>query len=251
MSFISDLGHSIAHIAQEAVTDIANAETGGLAGIVTNLAKTGLDTFMKDLGGGMEKLGSSLLHAGQDLVKQFSHPGGIHPPKHPKHPAATGGTKSPAQGGVSTPAAPTGYAPLPSAPTQSGDVGVIGSGVENAAAPTWTPVNNTTASPATTSGVKPSSTVMGTGDSELDAILHDPGASVESKIFALLMKLQDKKEKELDGKINELGGKDNPSQADLAELQRVQSQLSELTQLTTNMMKSYKDMKDSIIGNMR
>src|SRR5437660_1114572 len=142
MSFLSNIGHSIAHIAQEAVHDIESAGGGGkLAETISGLAKTGLDSFMKDLGGGLEKLGSSFLHA--------------------------------------------------------------------------------------------------------------PSASVQGKIFARLMKRSDKKEKELKGAIDNLSGKDQPSQADLANLQRVQNQMSELTQLTTNMMKSYKDMKDSIIGNIR
>ena len=79
------------------------------------------------------------------------------------------------------------------------------------------------------------------------------GMSLEDKIFAILMKLQEKKEGELDTLVGGMGDKtaDKLSQKDMVNLQRIQSDLSQLSTLTTNLMNTFKQMKDSVIQNIR
>jgi hypothetical protein len=91
-------------------------------------------------------------------------------------------------------------------------------------------------------------------DQQLDSILSDPGASLESKIFALLTKLGKAGEKKVKDQVDSLAAKEKKGeklgQMELNELQRAQSDLAQLTQLQTSLMQSFKQMKDSVIQNI-
>lgn len=102
-------------------------------------------------------------------------------------------------------------------------------------------------------------------DKELESIMKG-GGSIEDKIFRLMMKLQKDKRGEVEGKFKEYqaaskdgeggaegaggaGGKDKSEV--LQEMQKAAGELSQLVSLTTNMMGSFKQMKDAVIQNIR
>jgi hypothetical protein len=285
MSFLSNIGSSIANIAQEAVSDIESVGGGSLADSVTSLAQTGLDSFMRDLGGGLENIGRSFINAGQDLIQNFSQPGSIYPPANPNDPS---------QGGFDLPSDPTGYAPLPGAPTSSGDTGVIGNptglptldGSQGGA-----PTDTTSAPTVTDSGdvgpgmsaptdqqvQKNSGMAAATGDdalksiedqttSDVNNIMNNPALSLESKIFMILLALQKGKREEMKEHLQKAtdlkksssgmtGADKDKADADANQetqlLQQSASDLNELTTMTTNIQKLQHDMKMASIQNIR
>lgn len=102
-------------------------------------------------------------------------------------------------------------------------------------------------------GNPPASQTGGSGKTEGSFADSLKGMSLEDKIFAILLKLQEKKEGELDTLVGGMGDKtaDKLSQKDMVNLQRIQSDLSQLSTLTTNLMNTFKQMKDSVIQNIR
>jgi len=98
----------------------------------------------------------------------------------------------------------------------------------------------------------PGAPTVGSGsESDIDKMLDGPG-SIEDKIFALLMHLQKEKKGEVADKMKSMKGMKGDDRADmLQELQKSTGELSQLTQLTTGLMQNFKQMKDSVIQNIR
>jgi len=99
----------------------------------------------------------------------------------------------------------------------------------------------------TIGGSTPSST--GNVDGDINSILQG-GGSLEDKIFAVLMLLQKEKKDQVEKKIGNLGNTQD-KEKNLQELQKSTGELSQLTQLTTGLMNNFKQMKDSVIQNIR
>lgn len=83
--------------------------------------------------------------------------------------------------------------------------------------------------------------------------------SLESKIFELLMKLMEAKEKDVNSKLDDAlasetktkDGGTEISQSKLIPFQKAQGELANLNQLTTSIVSTFKQMKDSVIQNIR
>lgn len=86
-------------------------------------------------------------------------------------------------------------------------------------------------------------------DGDINSILQG-GGSLEDKIFAVLMLLQKEKKDQVEKKIGNLGNTQD-KEKNLQELQKSTGELSQLTQLTTGLMNNFKQMKDSVIQNIR
>lgn len=62
-----------------------------------------------------------------------------------------------------------------------------------------------------------------------------------------LVKNANTKMGDLDSQMNTIMNSENPSQQDLLKLQQMMNQMNMLVQMTSQLMKSYKDMMESVI----
>lgn len=79
------------------------------------------------------------------------------------------------------------------------------------------------------------------------------GGSLEDRIFALLMKLLEKKEGEVEGKLKDLEGAEggDSEKTELQKLQKANGELSSLNSLITNITQSMNESKMAVIRNIR
>lgn len=104
---------------------------------------------------------------------------------------------------------------------------------------------------------------LGQDDRDLNDMIQN--GSLEEKIFALMLKMAKTKEGELEASVNKAdknmasrkgsgaqGAESKGSeQRDMFELQKVQGELSAINSLTTNMLNTFKQMRDGVIQNIR
>jgi hypothetical protein len=103
-------------------------------------------------------------------------------------------------------------------------------------------------------------------NADINAIFNDPSMSMEDKILAILMKLQEKQENKVQGLTKSLVDTDNANNAATAKdpnaktqsiqgvqmkLQQAMSQMNELQTFATNFEKNEHDTKMSVINNIR
>lgn len=223
---------TVSNFAESAVEFVTGSEAAGdvagLAGAWLTGDALGIASQAGDLGtnimGGLGTLFDGVGKAAQDAWKEFSNPGSIREPNASQ--CTCGGYNAGEANGPH-------------------DTGAFG-------------------------GQSASQGIGGAGglDAEIDAIMKG-GGSIEDKIFALLMALQrDKKAKvgKAMDKFTQLtkdAGKAADSKADnqhelgadkdaaMQAMQKEMGELSQLTQLASNLQSSFKQMKDSVIQNIR
>jgi hypothetical protein len=211
---------TVSNFAESAVEFVTGSEAAGdiagLAGAWLTGDALGIASQAGDLGtnivGGLGTLFGGVADAAKDAWKEFSNPGSISQP-------------NPSQctcGGY-----PAGEASGPN------DVGTVGQGAGQTEGPGK-------GQPMTDAQL----------DAQVNSILAG-GGSIEDKIFAILMLIQKDKKNKVEGKLNELKGAKEDKDVKLQELQKETGELSQMTQLTTNLMASFKQMKDSVIQNIR
>lgn len=97
-----------------------------------------------------------------------------------------------------------------------------------------------------------------TGQSEWDSVINDPNASIEDKIFALLMKLQEKQQNKIKEKAEKIDSKTSSgnetqsaaSSKDATELQKMTQDLQQLQSITTNILQLFHDAKKNALQNI-
>ena len=109
-----------------------------------------------------------------------------------------------------------------------------------------------TEAPATTQAPTGSEIAAG-GYNSGDTSISSGGGSLEDRIFALLMKLLEKKEGDVEDRLEdaEKGSGGESEKTDMHKLQKANSELSALNQLTTNILQSFNDSRMAVIRNIR
>lgn len=229
----SDLAESLVEglTGSEGLGDIAGMAAAHFTGDAAGVAGQGQD-LMENVGKGLMKFAEGVFNAAKDAVQVFSNPGAVKSPSQ----EATQGTG--------------GYAPGEA--TGPTDTGVVGDPPAAGGAQGAGQTEGAGGAEGSGGAEGASGTDTQSQMNDLDAILNDPGASLESKVFALLSKLQLKSEGKLEGIVKKMGtGKDDKlNQKDMTDLQRAQADVSQLTSITTSLLQGFKQMKDSIIQNI-
>jgi hypothetical protein len=101
-----------------------------------------------------------------------------------------------------------------------------------------------------TDGTDPS---QSSDTSDMQAIINDPNASIEDKVFAIMMQLVSKQEDKVKGSINKMGdGKESALSAkESQQLQQDSNKLNQLQSMLTNLQQMFHQTSMSITQNLR
>jgi hypothetical protein len=295
MGFLDSIGSSISDIASSVVDDLSGAGLDGTLGSIASLAFGGADGgLIGEVGQGLVDLGNSLLNAGGSS-DGCGDAGGISAPMDPSSDAYDAGYDAGWDDGYADGSAtsPTDTGVIGTDPTTISDPSQIGSGLPTlgnlGTLPTGglglptgglgtpstpsTPVtsapnaNDATASSAQSQAASTLNNATATDPTDMNDFdnIMNSNAPIETKIMALMMKLQHDQRDKVMGDINKVvqdkkagdsgssatGDQQASMTQDNEAMQMDMQDLNEMSSMTTNMMKMVHDMNSSVIQNMR